>query len=245
MEFAYQALRVGHIAVATLSLVALVPPLVAKKGGALHRQAGKVFVVAMTLTALTGIAIAATWLAGPTAGKRASAVFLFVVGAQTLSSIRHGLRALALRNKPAAAAKMFPLDVALHSILAASALALFAFAALAKSPLFFVFAAIGLFIGASHLHRTIVPPRERMGWWYEHMSGMLTAVVGAITAFSVVGAGRAFGALLPDAWRIVPWIAPPLVLVPSFQAWIRYYRRRFGDATGTAAAQSTATPRKS
>src|SRR5687768_4035340 len=101
MDFAYQALRVGHIAAATVSLITLVPPLVAKKGGALHRNAGKVFVLAMTITALTGIAIATYWFSYAVAGKKQWALFLLVLGAQTLSSLRFGLRALELRRNPA------------------------------------------------------------------------------------------------------------------------------------------------
>lgn len=238
MQLVYEIVRLAHIVFASVGLLALLPPLISRKGGRLHRRAGMAFVAAMTAAAVTGNALAGAWIAAPqvfrasidSASARHAGVFLLLVGSMTLSAMWQGMRALARRRSPRTTAYQRVVDLGLPAVVILGALFVLSLGIASGTVLFVLFAPIGLLVGGTNFKLAWAPARERMGWWYGHMSGMLTATISAVTAFAVVGAGPRLATLLPAGMRWVVWVGPPMVLAPLFQLWIRYYRRKFGDA---------------
>src|SRR5215472_9664633 len=118
MDTFYSLLRFTHIAAGTLGLLTLTVPLVAKKGGTVHTRVGWVFTGAMASSALTGLLIAALWIAVPLTVKppapslsaeqgaarahffRSFGAFLGFVGILTLSSLAQGIGALGRKTRP-------------------------------------------------------------------------------------------------------------------------------------------------
>jgi hypothetical protein len=235
MENVASVLRGIHIVAAILSLLLLGVPLVAKKGAKLHKRIGWAWVVVMAFVVVTGTAIALLTIAWPAAMRpgvsaeraRTFGLFLLLVGAMTASSVWQGIRAIGRKYAPSAS--RHPFDRGLPA--AALALAIFVTVlGLARgSILFSVFGLGAATLTAGHLRfawRPLLP--SKMAWWYGHMSGMLTAVIAALTAFAVSGLQRFV--TVPATLAFLPWIAPGLLLAPVLAFWQRYYRKRFEPA---------------
>jgi hypothetical protein len=234
METAAAALRVTHIFAATLSLLLLAVPLVARKGDKLHKQVGWAWVIAMTVVIGTGTVIALLTLAWPLAMRpsvaperaRTFGLFLLLVGAMTASSVWHGLRAIVRKRAPSAS--RHPIDIGLPSLALALALFVLGLGVTRGSVLHSVFGAGAAILTGGHLRFALQALPSKMAWWYGHMSGMLSAVIAALTAFAVSGLPRYL--TIPDRLGYLPWIVPGLVLGPTLALWQRYYRNRFEPA---------------
>ena len=61
----FEWLVVVHIATGTVGLIVVWIPIAGKKGGALHRRAGTLFVQSMIATGFTAVAISLTTLSDP------------------------------------------------------------------------------------------------------------------------------------------------------------------------------------
>ena len=89
-----------HIAGGTAALLAMLVPLVTKKGGTTHRRAGWVFVSGMTVVALTAFMLAgARWLTGTSTQEREAGAFLFFVAILTSTSVSGGIRVLRAKTR--------------------------------------------------------------------------------------------------------------------------------------------------
>ena len=80
-----------------------------------------------------------------------------------------------------------------------------------------VFGGLGIFLGVSNA-RTLLRAPEPRGWFLQHLSNMLAACIGTVTAVVVVNA-KAFG--VPSDWMAVVWVAPGViggVLIARFSA---------------------------
>ena len=78
---------------------------------------------------------------------------------------------------------------------------------------------------AEHLARTTCLPGDNIV--YSWRSFEAYPIIAATTAFLVLGGRRWMGDAIAPEWRWVLWIAPALVVVPTFQLWIHAYRVRF------------------
>nr|HEX4315346.1 hypothetical protein [Kofleriaceae bacterium] len=225
-----------HIAAGALALASMVPPLVARKGGALHRRAGWVFVAAMTVVAATAFALSLARLVAPESPRdRVIGLFLFSVSALAAASVSTGVRVL--RFKTRAAPHRNAYDLAISALCALAGAATLAYGALvAGSILLAAFGVLGVAIGASQLAYWLRAPRERMHWWIQHMGAMLGGCIAATTALVVTNASR-FGA---GAFSTIVWLAVPAIGVPAIAVWTRSYRRRFARATATPASRAKA-----
>jgi uncharacterized membrane protein len=215
-----------HILGGTLALLSFWLPLVARKGGLLHRRAGWVYVAAMALLAVTGMYISGWRALWGTPAQRPFNLFLVFVGLLSASGATMGLRVL--RAKQRTAAHHHPLDLGLSGLLLLAALALAGYGLWVGQPLLVAFAPVGVFAGASQLYYWLRPPTSRMHWWFEHMGSMGGSTIAVVTAFLVINAPRL--GLPPTALAI--WLTPALVGVAGLRLWARVYRRRFA---GTAA----------
>lgn len=221
-----------HVAGGALGLVAMTFPLVATKGQRLHKATGWAFTLGMTLSALTGMAMAVTWAVAPgefqpqstPLAARLDGMFLFLIGCLTGNALVQAIAAVRRKTERAPAAMLVRLSLGLLVLAATYSIALgLAF----SETLPLVFGVGSLALAAQDALFTFRPLRSPMAWWYQHMNAMGTACISAVTAFLVLGARRWIGTdVLGDrAWLL--WLAPSALLVPLFQLWIVAYRRRF------------------
>ena len=90
------------------------------------------------------------------------------------------------------------------------------------------FGAIGMWLAAKSMWQFIHPPREKMFWWYEHLTGMMASYIAAWTAFSVTTIGR----FVHGGWLI--WILPTVIGSPAIALTTAYYKRKFAQRKAVA-----------
>lgn len=237
MENVASALRIVHLVAASASLLVLGVPLVAKKGGALHRRVGWIWVAIMTVAIVTGLAIAAAALAWPAVMRpgvdpgrvRTFNLFLLLVGAMSASAVWQGVRATGRKRSPVGS--RHPVDVGLPALAIALGLVVVALGIARASVLFCAFGLGSIALTSGHLRFAWRPLPSKMAWWYGHMNGMLGAVIVTITAFAIAGMRRFV--TVPESLGWMPWIVPGVVLGPALAMWQRYYRERFGEGRAT------------
>ncbi|MDX1626082.1 MAG: hypothetical protein R3323_06180 [Wenzhouxiangellaceae bacterium] len=225
-----------HIVAGFAGLAAFWIPVFVRKGGELHRYAGRVFrysafvvLTAAGLAVLGRIGHALATGTYPADNPEAWAFLLFLgyLALVTGGILSHGIGVLAAKRD------LTGLDTPYRrltawSMIAASIMIVFwalywrpdnAILLLALSPI-----GIGNGIGILNLARG---RNNRPGQWkIEHLNAMLGCGIAFHTAFAVFGANRFFSYDIPGAWQILPWIAPAAIGIPASALWARYYRRR-------------------
>jgi hypothetical protein len=239
MHVVYEIVRVLHLVGGAVGLLLVPVPLLTKKGGKLHKQVGKWFVLAMTIASWSGLAMALSWLVAPmefrpagsdadAAGVRASGLFLGTIALITLSGIHQLVRAPARKREsvpaPTFTDRALPLATSIAGVATAATGLVFA------KGLLVAFGSLAVFAGIGDLRFSLRKLPSRMAWWYQHMSGAMVTVIAALTAFLVFGGRRLLAQIVPDGYGWILWIAPAIVIVPATELWIRRYKRRFGEA---------------
>jgi hypothetical protein len=223
-----------HIVAGSLALASMLVPLVAAKGGSLHRKSGWLFVGGMTIVSVTAFLLAGTRaLTDPSPNGRRAGLFLLFVSLLTATGVSAGVRVLRAKRRTGPHRHWW--DIGLPAALTAVSVVSLVYGIVTGWPLFSGFSLIGLLSGGGQLRYWLRPPSHHMHWWFEHMSAMLGSCIAATTAFLVVNAGR-FGA---DTFALAVWLAPTVVGVPAIALWTAYYRRRFGLARPAQAAAAT------
>ena len=241
----YKLILALHVIAGLIGLVAFWTPALARKGGAAHVRAGRVFFWCTCAIAATGMLMAALLLGAPltvhpprraVSAERAAIIareirltapFLFYLVLITFAPVYHGVRVLATRRAPDQLRTPFHTAVHVATIVASAGMLV-----LGLSTGRFLYAAlspIGFLIGFGDLGFARKPYPSPMAWWYEHMNSMLGGGIAFHTAFLVLGAGRLFGISLDGPWAAVTWLLPTIVGVPASAIWVGYYRRKFGE----------------
>jgi uncharacterized membrane protein len=241
-------LLVLHIAGGSAALLSMFIPMVAQKGGRVHRRAGWVFVGGMTLVSITALLLSGwRFVFDPRPGVRSGALFLFYIAILTAAGVSTGVRVLrARRVKPVtpptqvdgAPQRWSWWDVGLSALLLAASVGMVAFGVASGAPLFIAFSLVGFLSGGSQLAYWLRAPTHRMHWWFEHMGSMLGSCIAATTAFLVVNAERLGAA--DDS--LLVWLAPTIIGTPVIAVWTAYYRRRFATSAATRPDTSRSTP---
>lgn len=214
-----------HVAAGSVALASMFVPMVARKGGTLHRRAGWVFVAAMATVSVTALLLAGSrFLTDPTPAGRQAGLFLLLVTVLTGGGVSAGVRVLRAKHRTTAHRHWW--DLGLAALLAASGAAGLGHGIASRQILFIAFSALALANGAGQLRYWLRAPQSRMHWWFEHMSAMLGSCIAATTAFLVVNASR-WGL---DTFAVVLWVAPSVIGGTAIAVWTRYYRRRFGTS---------------
>jgi hypothetical protein len=229
IEIFIAGLRWIHIPSGMAGLFVFWIPLVLPKGSLWHRRVGWVFVVCMALAAVTAIGLAAGQAARAfyrekfLASDLIGPLFLSNVGLLTLTAVHHGIAALKLKGKPDAdvhlTTKLLPI-----ALLLVSAISLIV-GVLAGNPLLFTLPSVGLFLGIQYTVILRSRPREKMVWWYQHMSGMMGGCIAALTAANITNARYLRRWIHAPEWAF--WMAPAAIGIPLLIVWLRVYRRRF------------------
>jgi hypothetical protein len=161
---------------------------------------------------------------------------LWYLSSAVLVGVQMGVRVLRTKNDPAKL-ETLPLRWNLNLLgLIALSLGLFGLynSATADSGSRYIICVVIGFLGIADYReslRFLKNPRPTpRAWWYKHMECMIGCGIGFHTAFLVFGFSRLVpAAALPGGWALLPWIAPTAIGVPLMLAWIRYYKRRFGE----------------
>lgn len=212
-----------HIAGGSLALLAMLPPLFARKGGRLHRWTGWGFVGGMTVVCVTALLMSAfRFVTDPSPAGHQFSMLLFYISILTGSGMWTGLRVLRAKTRTTRGPAV---DIAWAALLAGSAAATAAYGFATRNPLFMAFSTIGLINGSGELMYWLRRPTVPMHWWLAHMGNMLGACVAATTAFAIAG-GRRVG--LPGD-SLLTWLGPTAIGLPVILVWVGYYRRRFSS----------------
>ena len=209
-----------HIAAGSIALASMWIPMLAKKGGSLHRRAGWVFVGGMATVAATALVLAAGRLFfDPRPQAQAAGVFLIYIAVLTSAAVSSGVRVLRTKHRTGASRNWW--DLGLPALLTLSSVGIAVFGLRLGQTLFAVFSVIGLINGVNSLRYWLRPPTSRMHWWFAHMNGMLGGCIAAVTAFLVVNADTL------ELPQLAAWLSPSVVGGIGTAVWTRYYERRF------------------
>ena len=214
----FESLVIMHIITGTVGLISVWIPIAGQKGGALHRQAGNIFITSMLTTGLVATGISITTLADPTGThpqlsthevfqrpEMISGIFgwmMLYLATLTINLAWHGW--LCMRNK-----RDHKKNGAWHNLLlqvvltATSANCFFRGIELAQ-PMMMGIAFVGFATVATNLwfiYRQPSSPKARIK---EHIKSLVGAGISVYTAFFAFGAVRLLPelALTPGLWAI-------------------------------------------
>jgi uncharacterized membrane protein len=228
--------RVMHIGAGALALAVFWIPMVASKGGRLHRRAGWTYSIAMWVAAVSAWQICIVRLSDAKPGNDGGAYFLAFVGLLVANGAATGIRVLRTKSRRDGHRNAF--DLGSSTLLLLASLAMIGIGAAQGSPLFLAFAALGTFLSVGQLRYWLKPPASKREWWFEHMGNMLTACIGTVTAFVVVNVPR----LGLDEYALFFWLAPGVLGAIGIVVWQRYYRRKLGAQSALSARGDTRGP---
>ena len=245
MQLAYTINLVLHALAGLAALVALPVPLIARKGGSVHRKAGWVFVAAMVAVAVTGMGIALSWATVPLQVKppsgtpspeavermvrtyRAFALFFAAVAVMSAAAVWHGISALRLKGaQPGSWAR--PADHLAYGATVVVGVPLLWQGLSMQQPLFIAFGALALFGGLGDARFVLRSAHEPRAWLIRHLQSMLGGATAALTAFSAFTLRRYFGA--EQGFAIAAWIVPVVLGMGASILWTRRYQARKPEA---------------
>lgn len=209
---------VVHVAAGLLALVAGLIALGTTKGGRRHRQAGRAYVLAMSVVVVTALPLALV----------DGNYFLLTIAVFSGYLVHNGYRVLSRkRPTPGDAA---PLDWIAHLTMTGVGVAMVALGS--RSLLggdrlgvaLVVFGAIGLSLAVREIAAVYRPPDASRTWFYRHIVFMGGGYIATVTAAVTVNLG-----MLPP---VVRWVGPTAIGTPAIVLAVLRYRQKFGDSVG-------------
>jgi hypothetical protein len=205
-----------HIAAGATAFVMAPMALATAKGGKAHRRWGKIYFWAMAVVGSTALVLA---IYRPL-------LFLALVAVFSFNAAFYSYRVLFHKDLPRGGKVSWPdWTAALVTFFCSLGLVLFG---MLRPQLVqnlsipaMVFGAIGMTQAGRSMWSFTHPPKEKMFWWYDHLTGMLASYIAAWTAFAVTTIGR----FVHGGWVI--WVLPTAIGVPAIALTNAYYRRKF------------------
>jgi uncharacterized membrane protein len=213
-----ELLRGVHIAAGFLALLTFAVPLIARKGGLLHRRVGWVYVYGMYVAAATALLIVPIRMIERPLAQWRGPVFLAYVALLSFTSARFGVGVLQQKTRTAPHARA--VDLAVPGALLTAAVGLLILGAVLRDALLLSFAILGWVVAVPQIRVLRRAPTSKRWWLVEHLGAMLISTVATLTAFTVTNAHR-FG----DSNHLVFWLGPTIVLVPLMIYWRRLYEK--------------------
>jgi len=211
-----------HIAAGAVALAVFWIPLVTRKGGKVHRLVGKIYAYAMATAVAAALGVVALrLLAARAPAQRDHTIFLGFIALFTFANGWYGVRVLRVKDRRAPHDD--PLDLGVSALLLLAGISALAWGVAGAGPLPAIFGALGTSLGGRHLRAWRSVPDGPRRWWFQHMSGMMVACIGTVTAFVVVNAPR----LGLATFSLVPWVTPVAIGVAGIFAFQAYYKRKF------------------
>lgn len=209
-----------HIFAGFLSLVTAPVAMIVQKGGNAHRQWGKVYFGGMTVVAITAFLISLF----------KSIPFLLMLSVFSYYAAVDGYRSLYMKNLHKGQ-KVKTLDWAIAIITGIFSIGLIVYAIhfyMTKPEEYKSFAiviSVFGFLGVNGVYKNLRkfrnPPKDKMDWFYSHISGMMGSYIATVSAFSATN----FYFLPP----VLRWLWPTLLGVPFMMYWIKGYRKKFNE----------------
>jgi Predicted membrane protein (DUF2306) len=209
-----------HIAAGSTAFLMAPLALLAAKGGKAHRRWGKVYFWSMAVVASTAIVLA---LYRPVLFLALVAVFSFYAAFAAYRILFH-------QNLPQGEKVTWPdWGAAIFTFASSLILALLGILKPAQVQSLAIpsilFGIIGMWLAGKSIWQFLHPPKEKMFWWYMHLSNMLASYIAAWTAFSVTTIGR----FVHGGWVI--WVVPTAIGSPAIALTTAYYKKKFAPHT--------------
>ncbi|MEL0038671.1 MAG: hypothetical protein VW799_06215 [Halieaceae bacterium] len=214
----FEVLVACHILTGTVGLLSFWIPIIGRKGGRLHRQAGKLFSNALLLTGLTAMGIASTTLADPSGTHphlATHAVFsdpdmiagvfgwmMLYLATLTVNLVWQGRLSLKHRRDHRRAATPFNLFLQFALIVTAANCA--AVGLQLHQPMMMAMSLVGFATVGTNLWFIYKPSPKAHDYIKEHIKSLVGAGISVYTAFFAFGAVRLMPeiALTPALWAI-------------------------------------------
>ncbi|MDX1455640.1 MAG: hypothetical protein R3217_09310 [Gammaproteobacteria bacterium] len=202
-----------HMVAGLAALAVFWLPALTKKGSPVHRKAGKWFVIAMTIVAITGIPLTAR---AYLLGHWVSATFLAYLLVITMTAISTAWFSPKLKHDRN---RYYGMPYKLLSALNVAAGASVLYLGIANDVILLtLFSSIGIIAGIDGLRRARKKDELSAKWWLEeHLAGMIGAGIAAHVAFGAFGLRQVmpqYGAF--DGFvGMLPWILPVVVGVAA------------------------------
>ena len=222
----HSLLVTAHIAVGSIALLLFWVPTITKKGSPIHIQAGRIYVSAMYIVAITAFIASIIVLYDPIGIRRPGEVvdpeeaarlavrfrtfslFLLMLSVLVFTSLRHGIAALRERREPGRLNRTS--HKALLAVLAGLGVVVGVIGIQAGELLLMIFAGLSL-SAAFNMYRDVRNEKPRRNKLVvAHLNGLIGSGIGAYTAFFAFG-GRMISDFLSGYWQIVPWILPAII----------------------------------
>ncbi len=231
MQAIYGVVLGLHVLGGAVGLLSMGGPLVAPKGGTAHHRWGWIFVAAMTLSTITGVVIAASWLtipgwvktlpADPAAAARVATrirdagAFFGVLSLMSAQAIVVGMRATRDRTSSPTA---HPTARVVTALLGGAAV----LALVRGLPTMDPFLLVGAGLGGVNAWAGLRPRRDK-SWLRIHIEAMLGACTVATTAFVVQMTGRITTGAVASA---LAWTLPVVLGMGLTALWTRRLQQR-------------------
>jgi hypothetical protein len=210
MEIAHQIFRAIHIAAGFTAFVVAPIAMFTKKGGKQHRRWGKTYYWAMIVTTVLSILLAA----------RTGNLFLFGIGVFSFQQTFQGRRVL-MRKRPERGQTATPLDKVVALLAFFAGVGMLVLGIINGGILGIIFGSIFSLVLGSLLIGLFRPSKEKAAWFFDHITGMTTSYIAALTAFSVSNLS-----FLP---LLVRWLWPTVIIVPILSFVIAKYKKKFNS----------------
>ena len=210
----FDTLRIIHIAAGATAFLVAPIAMIVKKGGNAHRKWGLVFFWSMSVVAATAAVMA----------PMHKNLFLLMVSVFSFYLAFTDYRSL-FRKKAYKTKKVAAIDWFFAILTISFSFGLFVFG-ISKMPngmgvVAAVFGALGTGISYNSIKGFLKPSPDPQKWFFDHMLGMLTAYIAAVSAFSAVNLNYDW---LPP---VIQWLWPTIIGVPFMSRWMNSYRAKF------------------
>jgi hypothetical protein len=241
MIFIHQIAVYVHIAGGFAALLLFWIPMFARKGSPIHKRIGRYFAMLMYMIGLSGLLMSSMNFLMPetlhpdssVTGTRNMAMFLFSLSLLVLASTRHGW--LTINNRENRQPLRQPLQLLLQGALLSCGAGLLGLGLMRSNPIFIAFGLLEIALSMSMLRYTFKAQPFPKQWWTEHLNGLITAGIGAYTAFFVFGAVSLMEPLFVQLpWlQMLVWVGPGVIGGIAITVVSRHYRLKFSPKPAT------------
>ena len=198
----YEFIRSGHGLVGVLALTTFWTAALARKGGVLHRFAGKVYLATMVAILATALPLATIALAR---GVQAAPFLLYLV---VITATTCWCAWRAIRDRHDFRAYTGPVYRVLAVLNLAGGAGILALGLAHGSVIYAAFALVGVLGGADMLRMARRPPTDPRWWLREHFGAMLGNGVATHIAFLSIGLPRLLPQLAGPTLQMLAWLGP-------------------------------------
>lgn len=185
-------------------------PALSRKGGPIHRRAGRVYVVAMWAVSATALPLAMRFFLE---GRWIAGTFLAYLLLITVTALHQGMRALKSKRSPADYADRTFRVLAWLNLAGGATVLIFGLTR--QVWLLAGFSLIGLFAALDALRFIRRPPSDARFWMREHLGGMIGTGMAAHVAFLNFGASRLIPGYDLGSWGMLAWFLPVAIGVAA------------------------------